>query len=63
MRILGTRLAARRLGVSERRVRALIIAGSLPATKIGHDWAIAENDLARVAAVHRKPGRPAKKAR
>lgn len=44
------------LGISKRRVQALITSGRLPATKIGRDWLIAEADLARV--IVRKPGRP-----
>jgi excisionase family DNA binding protein len=54
--------AAQRLGVSTRRVIALINAKSesrrLPATRFGREWAIREADLKRVE--HRTPGRPLK---
>lgn len=53
--LLTTRLAAERLGISTRRVRALINAQRLPATKLGVEWLIDEADLALVA--ERKPGR------
>ena len=54
--MLTTRDAAERLGVTVRRVQALIKAGRLPATRIGRDWLIAPDALAAVA--ERKPGRP-----
>lgn len=53
---LTTAEAAARLGVSVRRVQALIEAGRLPARKYGRDWLIPETALAAVA--ERKPGRP-----
>ncbi len=49
--------AAERLGVTPRRVLALIHAGRLPAKQYGRDWIIREIDLEKVA--ERKPGRPA----
>lgn len=52
--LLSTKDAAARLGITPRRVAALIAAGRLPATKLGRDWLIAEADLALVA--ERKPG-------
>jgi excisionase family DNA binding protein len=54
--LLTTVEAARELGVSPVRVRALIAARRLPARKIGPVWTIARGDLARVAI--RRPGRP-----
>ena len=48
--------AARILQVSTRRVRALITAGRLPASKVGRDYFINEADLALVKI--RKTGRP-----
>lgn len=48
--------AAARLNVTVRRVQALIKAGRLPAHRIGRDWLISTDDLARVQ--DRKPGRP-----
>ena len=50
--------AAAALGLSARRVRALIAAGRLPAVKPGHDWLIQAKDLAAIQ--NRKPGRPRK---
>lgn len=58
MNRIGTAVAAKRLGVSQDRVRALIIAGRLPAKKLGRDWFIDPEDLALVK--NRKPGRPRK---
>jgi excisionase family DNA binding protein len=52
--MLTTKQAATRLGITPRRVGALIAAGRLPATKLGRDWLIAEESLAMVA--ERKPG-------
>ena len=53
--MIGTKQAATALGVSPRRVLALIEAGRLPAKKIGRDWIIEEQDLDLVR--DRKPGR------
>ncbi|MGI8836151.1 MAG: helix-turn-helix domain-containing protein [Pyrinomonadaceae bacterium] len=58
MELIGTALAAQRLGVSADRVRALIKAGRLPAKKLGRDYFIDPKDLALVK--NRKPGRPKK---
>lgn len=58
MELIGTAVAAERLGVSPDRVRALIKAGRLPAKKLGRDWFIDPKDLKLVAI--RKPGRPKK---
>lgn len=59
MKLLSATEAAERLGVTANRVRALIVAGRLPAQKIGRDYVIQEKDLALVA--DRKPGRPVAK--
>jgi len=48
--------AARRLGISPRRVLALISAGHLAAERIGGVWIIDETALAAVS--DRRPGRP-----
>jgi excisionase family DNA binding protein len=58
MTLIGTADAAKRLGVSQDRVRALIHAGRLPAKKLGRDYFIDPKDLALVK--NRKPGRPKK---
>jgi excisionase family DNA binding protein len=55
--MLTTPETAARLGVTPGRVRQMIHAGQLPATKAGRDWLIDENDLQLVAA-RKKPGRP-----
>jgi excisionase family DNA binding protein len=58
--MLTTNEASARLGVTRRRVLALITAGRLPAQKHGRDWQIDENDLAVFAAKPRMPGKPRK---
>ena len=57
MKLLNTSQAAERLGVSVRRVRALIAEGTLQAHQLGREYAIEESALALVT-VYRKPGRP-----
>ena len=56
MKIIGTAEAARRLGVTQNRVRALIDAKRLKATKVGNAWLIDPKDLEAVKT--RTPGRP-----
>jgi excisionase family DNA binding protein len=56
---LTTREAAEKLGISARRVVALINSGYLPATRLGPSHVIKESDLKLVA--DRKPGRPRQK--
>ena len=56
MHLLTTSQAAAKLGVTSRRVVALINAGRLPAQKIGPNFVIKPKDLAKVK--DRKPGRP-----
>jgi excisionase family DNA binding protein len=55
---LSTKEAAARLGVTMKRVQAMIRAQRLPAQKVGRDYIIQEIDLKIVA--DRKPGRPPK---
>ncbi len=59
MKLLNTAQAAEILGVSERRVRALITDGKLIAQKVGRDYAIEERAL-RSVRIYGKPGRPPK---
>ena len=59
MNLLNTSEAAERLGVSTRRVLALIEEGKLRAQKVGRDYAIEESALEGVS-VYGKPGRPPK---
>ena len=58
MKMIGTTEAAKRLGVSSNRVRALIDSGRLKAQKIGREYAINPSDLKAVQ--NRKAGRPRK---
>jgi len=54
--MLTTPQVAERLGVTVRRVQALIHDGRLPSQQFGRDHLIDEHDLAMV--MDRKPGRP-----
>jgi excisionase family DNA binding protein len=58
MRMLTTKQAGEILGITARRVVALIYNGRLPAQKVGRDWIIEEKDLEKIR--NRRPGRPAK---
>jgi excisionase family DNA binding protein len=58
MEYLTTKQAAERLGITPRRVQALIEAGRLPSEKFGRDYMIREKDLKLVE--ERKVGRPRK---
>ena len=58
MKIISTAEAARRLGVTPNRVRALIEAKRLKAFKYGREWLIDPKDLDAVK--DRKVGRPRK---
>jgi excisionase family DNA binding protein len=57
-RMLTTPEVAERLGVSTRRVLALIHAGRLPSQQFGRDHLVKESDLKLVE--DRKTGRPRK---
>ena len=59
MKLLTTREAAQTLGVSERRVRALIADGKLKAERVGRDYVIVDKDLENVR-TYGKSGRPPK---
>ena len=61
MKLLNTKEAAAVLGVSERRIRAMIAEGKLAAQKVGRDYAIEESALKSVT-VYGKAGRPPKSA-
>ena len=58
MKIITTAEAAKRLGVTPNRVRALIEAKRLKAFKYGREWLIDPKDLEAVK--DRKVGRPRK---
>jgi len=55
---LTTEEAAKKLGVSVRRIVALINSNNLPSERIGRSHVIKESDLELVK--ERKPGRPSK---
>ena len=57
-KLLTTPEVAERLGVSPRRVLALIASGRLPSQQFGRDHVVKESDLKLVE--DRKTGRPAK---
>jgi excisionase family DNA binding protein len=57
-RMLTTPEVAERLGISTRRVLALIHSGRLPSKQFGRDHLVKESDLKLVE--DRKPGRPRK---
>jgi excisionase family DNA binding protein len=56
--LLTTQQAAERLGLTDSRIRQLILEGRLPAQKFGHLNMIREQDLKTVAGIKR--GRPPK---
>lgn len=58
MRMLTTREAAAMLGVSTRRVTALIEAGDLQAQKFGRSWAVDEASVREFGSRNRSAGRP-----
>jgi excisionase family DNA binding protein len=58
MDFLTTKQVAEKLGITPRRVQALIEVGKLPAQKFGRDYMIKEVDLKLVE--DRKVGRPKK---
>jgi|GEM_PF-3226288 len=60
-RTCTTYQAAERLGVSVRRIQALITTGLLEASKIGRDWAIPEEEVERYRQQERQAGRPRNK--
>ncbi len=59
--LLTTKQAAEKLNVNPSRVRQLILAGRLPARKLGRDLFVNERDLDKVK--DRRPGRPRKSPR
>jgi excisionase family DNA binding protein len=62
MELLSVREVAQVLGVSERRVRALVEGGRLPAIRVGaRTYAILRSEVERFAKVPRQTGRPPKR--
>lgn len=60
MGTIGTTEAAKRLGISPRRVAAMVTQGIIKASKIGNTWIIEDAEIARVQRSKRPPGRPRK---
>jgi excisionase family DNA binding protein len=58
MSYLSVPEAAAIIGVTDRRVRAMIADGLLAAERIGGRWLLPDTQVDRVAAAPRKPGRP-----
>ena len=58
--LISSKEAAEKLGLSLRRVQALITSGRLPAQKIGNSYVVNEKDLELVK--ERIPGRPSKRS-
>ncbi len=56
--LLSTSEAAANLGVSDARIRQLILEGRLPAVRLGNTWGIEPGDWERFRALVRPPGRP-----
>lgn len=56
--LISTKEASEKLGLSIRRVQALITSGKLPAQKIGNSYVVKESDLQLVE--DRPTGRPPK---
>lgn len=50
--------AALYLGLSDSRVRALLLQGRIPARKVGREYVIYKSDLEKFAAKPRVNGRP-----
>lgn len=61
--VLTTKEAAEILGVSSRRVNALIEAGALKAERLGRSWAVDEGSVRQRAAAERLRGRPSARSR
>jgi excisionase family DNA binding protein len=51
--MVTVRVAGERLSISARAVRKAIGAGRIPATRVGRDWSISEDDLDKFAAERR----------
>lgn len=57
--MLGVKEAAKKLGVSSARVRAMLKASQLEGVKIGNAWAVSETSVAQRIEHGSHPGRPA----
>ena len=61
MKLLSVKDAAKRLGVSDRRIRAMIKEGKIKALNIAGGYVIEESELEGVK-TYGKPGRPKKES-
>ncbi len=61
--IITTPQAAQRLGVTVDWINKLIRAGHLKARRIGRDWLVDAESVARYQANRRGPGRPRKETK
>jgi excisionase family DNA binding protein len=59
MKLISTKDAAEKLGISPIRVRQLIQEGKIEAARVGRDYVINESDLANIK-TYGKAGRPKK---
>lgn len=59
MKLLSAKDAAEKLGVSDRRIRAMIKEGKIKATNVAGGYVIEEKELENVT-TYKKPGRPPK---
>jgi excisionase family DNA binding protein len=56
--LLSLDQAAERLGVSRRRVEAMVLNGQLPAERLGRQWVVSPQAVRRTAGVRSAGGRP-----
>ena len=61
MKLISAKDAAEKLGVSDRRIRAMIKEGKIKATNVAGGYVIEESELKNVQ-TYRKPGRPPKES-
>ncbi|MBA3601133.1 MAG: helix-turn-helix domain-containing protein [Acidobacteria bacterium] len=60
MKLMSAKAAAEKLGVSDRRIRAMIKEGKIKAVNVGGGYVIEESELENVK-TYGKAGRPIKK--
>jgi len=62
MKLISAKEAAEKLGVSDRRIRAMIKEGKIKATNVAGGYVIEESEIENVQ-TYRKPGRPPKESK